>query len=180
MFAFERMWSKLPECLKSDDIKKYYIGISEVFDLLESEQTNKIYTSVLSKLEGGSLDVFGECHGVKRRENSDATYKTLVLLESAKSKFVPTLDNYMRLVQDATGHTITVIEGWGLVPVEKVALKIFVTVAEGIDYDFFTELDTLCGAGVKLIIEYVSKVPGVELLNAQVLINHDTIKIGGE
>ncbi|MGL6100037.1 MAG: hypothetical protein ACRC0G_10485 [Fusobacteriaceae bacterium] len=174
------MWSKLPECLQSDDIKKYYMGISEIFDMLEREQVKDVYTSVLSKLKGKALDRFGECYGIKRKENSDVVYRSLILIETAKNKFVPTIDNYAKLINDVTGYSVTISEGWSLVPSEKALLKVFVTVAEGFDYDFFKELDNLYSCGAKLIVEYVSKIDGVNFLNAQILINHDTIKIGGE
>lgn len=155
MSSFERMWSKLPECLQSDDIKKYYMGISEIFDMLEKEQEKDVYTSVLSKLEGKALDAFGECEGVKRFEKDDLNFKKEICIQNFSRNMIPTIDSITKLVDIAAGNKSYVQEGWEFEYPENCALKLRINSDDGVDFKTFKKISEKCGDGVKVVFEVI-------------------------
>lgn len=147
--SFDRMWARLPDVLKSDDIKKLFIGLGSIFDLLEKEQEPYIYTEVLSKLSGEMLDKYGFSYGVPRRNLSDKSYINKILIERAKSEFIPTLDNFINIIKKVTGYRVDVTEGWNLPIEQKAMLKLLVTIPVHSDRDLIFDLDRLYSCGVK-------------------------------
>lgn len=151
--AFERMWSRLPDVLKSDDLKKLYIALGSIFDLLEKEQEPYIYTEVLDKLSGEMLDNYGISYGVNRGNLVDEGYKNKIRIEEAKNNFIPTLNPYIELIKLVTGYRVEAVEGWNLNPPQKALMKLFITIPAGSDTDLLFDLDSIYSCGVKTIWE---------------------------
>lgn len=153
MGAFDRMWSRLPDVLKSDDIKKLYIALGDIFDLLEVEQQPYIYTEVLSELKGDILDKYGMSYGVHRDSLGDKAYKEKIKIEREKSNFVPTLNNMINIIKSVTGYRVEATEGWNLVPPEKAMMKFAIIIPAYSDPNLLFDLDKLYSCGDKTIWE---------------------------
>lgn len=153
MGAFERMWSRLPDVLKSEDIKKLYMASGEIFDLLEVEQQPYIYTEVLSELKGDMLDKYGMSYGVHRGNLIDEGYVNKIKIERAKSDFIPTLNNFIDIIKFVTGYRVEAYEGWLLNPPEKALMKLKITIPAGSNRDLLLDLDSLYSCGDKTIWE---------------------------
>lgn len=143
--AFERMWSKLPEVLKSDDLKKMYVVLGDIFDRLELEQQDYIYTNVVSKIKNDMLDIYGKSYFVPRNQDDDATYKRRIQIADYKNSLVPTLDNFIEFTKNVTGYDVKAVEGWNLIPPQKALLKVDITIPAGDDNSLLHDLDGLYG-----------------------------------
>lgn len=150
MAAFERMWARLPDVLKSEDIKGLYVGMGDIFDLLEIEQSPYIYINVLSQMSGSMLDLYGSNFGISRMGKDDSGFKRVLGIELAKLKFVPTLNNFIEFITKITGYQMRVTEGWKLDPPEKATLKVLITVPAGSDDSLLIDLKSLYSCGIKL------------------------------
>lgn len=159
--AFERMWSKLPEVLQSEDIKKMYIVIADIFDKIELEQEDYAYTNVISKLKNDMLDVYGNSYFVPRNQNDDATYRRKIQIADYKNSMIPTLNNFIEFTKNVTGYDVKAVEGWNLVPPKKGVLKVDITIPAGADNSLLYDLDGLyaCGCRIDWIVKQESFTP---------------------
>ena len=148
--SFERMWNRLPETLQSESVEKLYTALSKIFDELEEKEKPYIYTEILSKLNGKMLDIYGESYSVSRDGKDDDNYKIKIKIKWLQDSFVPTLDNFINIIKEATGYEVVIVEGWNLEEPKKALLNVELTIPPGADTDLLFDLYQLYSCGVRI------------------------------
>ncbi|MGL6023781.1 MAG: hypothetical protein ACRC0F_04120 [Cetobacterium sp.] len=148
--SFERMWSRLPDVLKSPDTEKFYRCNARIFDTMEKEHKNYIYSNVFSKVNGELLDLFGLTFDIGRNGENDTEYRRRIKIEMAKLNFIPTLDNFINFITKITGYGINITEGWKLDNPRKALLTGLITIPAGNPSQLLFDLEKLYSCGVKL------------------------------
>lgn len=153
MGSFERMFSGLPEVLQTESIKKLYMSLGNIFDKLQAEREEYIYTDVMSELHSDMLDLYGKSYLVSRDGMKDEGYKNKIITERAKTNFIPLLDSYIDIIKNITGYEVEVTEGWALPIPKKALLSLVITIPPGSDQTLLFDLDSLYSCGVKTVWE---------------------------
>ena len=152
MAIYDDMVAKLPAVMRQENVLKYYAAVAPLLEEFDDQLLIFENVHLVDLATGTFLDDIGQYVNVSRAGDNDTNYRARIKLEFYRYYFVPTLDNFLALINSFTGvypDTIqTQNENFG--GTEEAYIKFSYDFEPGFDIAIFDELDKLAGGGIRL------------------------------
>lgn len=150
MTNFEFVWELIPGYLQKENNKKLLMSICKSLDYVEKtfDSIDKMW--LISDASGDWLDLLGVLLKTPRKGMYDELYRKKLKSTLYSYYFVPTVDNFIQLVEGAMGYSVENLkEGWKYKN-ESGLLECDVVVPIGQTRDLLSDLQQLYTAGCRL------------------------------
>ena len=152
MAIYDDMVAKLPSVMRQENVLKYYAAIAEMLEHFDSQLEIFENVHLVDLATGEWLDNIGQYVNVSRENDNDADYRARIKLEFYKYYFVPTLNQFLVLINSFTGvypdSYQTQNENFG--GTEEAYIKFSYDFEPGFDISIFEGLDKFAGGGIRL------------------------------
>ena len=156
MTNYNFMVQHLPNLYRRPETLKKYKVIGAVLDSLETLIDALPGYMMIDLAPEDFLNLIGENIGRYRKSGESVeTYRQILKAKYHNVFLVPNLNNLLRMIKSVIGqYPRDIVPGWAWDTPEDLAYKIDYLLTPGFDPTALEEIESMVGAGIKLIAEY--------------------------
>jgi len=156
MTNYNFMVKHLPNIYRRSETLKRYKVIGAVLDELEAIIDSYPGLFYIDNATEEFLDLLGEnVDRLRKSGESLDTYRQILKAKYYNVFFVPHYNNILKMIKNVIGnYPRDLIPGWDFDTAEDLAYKIDYLLTPGFDPAALVEIESMIGAGIKVIAEY--------------------------